>query len=77
MVIWWLSQPLRTKLLTSPIIQAWFNIGGVKQLFAAQRAGKNYARHIWCLMQFAIWHRLFIDNTGVVPAPRENPLDWI
>jgi asparagine synthase (glutamine-hydrolysing) len=29
------------------------------------------------LMQFAIWHRLFIERPGLKPTPDEDPLDWI
>ncbi len=28
-------------------------------------------------MQFAIWHRLFVEEPGRVPAAEEDPLEWI
>jgi asparagine synthase (glutamine-hydrolysing) len=28
-------------------------------------------------MQFAIWHRLFIEQPGRTPLPEEDPLNWI
>lgn len=77
----WLSgqflDHLEQKLLVSPVIQQWFKIAAVRDIFTAQRQGKNYARHIWCMMQIAIWHTLFIERAGLQPAVEENPLDWL
>ena len=28
-------------------------------------------------MQFAIWHRLFVEQPGRLPGRSEDPLDWI
>lgn len=28
-------------------------------------------------MQFAIWHRLFIENSGAVPGSEQDPLAWL
>jgi asparagine synthase (glutamine-hydrolysing) len=28
-------------------------------------------------MQFAIWHRLFVEQPGLRPSPDEDPLDWV
>ena len=47
------------------------------QLFQAQRRKRNASREIWSLMQFAIWHRLFVEQPGVQPGSDEDPLDWI
>lgn len=77
----WLSgqflDQLEQKLTANRVLARWFKLEKVAGLFAAQRAGQNHARHIWCLMQIAIWHRLFIERPGVVPATTENPLDWL
>jgi asparagine synthase (glutamine-hydrolysing) len=68
---------LTEKLPRNPAICQWFRVEGVKQMLAAQAAGKDASREIWGLMQFAIWHRLFVEEPGRVPAPEEDPLDWI
>lgn len=77
----WLSgefaQKLHGKLLANNAINAWFDIEGVKQILAAHATGKNYSREIWGLMQFAIWYRLFVEQPGIVPSKKENPLDWL
>jgi len=28
-------------------------------------------------MQFAIWHRLFVEEPGLKPGPDEDPLQWV
>lgn len=77
----WLSGPfldqLEQKIVANRVIQRWFKRDRIAELFNAQRAGKNYARHIWCLMQIAIWYQLFVERSGVKPAVEENPLDWL
>lgn len=77
----WLSGPfldqLEQKIVANRVIQRWFKHDRIAELFNAQRAGKNYARHIWCLMQIAIWYQLFVERSGVKPAVEENPLDWL
>ncbi len=65
------------KLPHNPAIRQWFRAEGVEQMLAAQCAGKDASREIWGLMQFAIWHRLFIEEPGRVPAAEEDPLAWI
>jgi len=68
---------LEQKIQANRIIARWFKRERIGDLFAAQRAGKNQARHIWCLMQIAIWYQLFVERQAVVPAVQENPLDWL
>ncbi len=68
---------LEKKILRNPAVGQWFALDGVRSLFAAKRNGKNVNREIWCLLQFAIWHRLFIDKPVQIPSTDENPLDWI
>ena len=58
-------------------IKEWFNIEGVANLLQAQKHGKNCTKEIWGLMQFAIWHRIFVESPGVIPSTQENPVDWI
>ena len=77
----WLSgkflHQLADKLLQNKAIQEWFDITQCNVMLEAQKSGKNLSREIWGLMQFAIWHRLFVEDLGVTPNPIENPLDWI
>ena len=71
------ADQLGQKLIANKAIQQWFNIEGVKQTIEAHKSGKNYSRELWGLMQFAIWHKLFVEQPGVVPSRYENPLDWL
>lgn len=77
----WLSGPfldgLEHKLLRNAAIREWFDPGHLPELFAAQRRKGNAGRELFCLMQFAIWHRLFIEQPGSQPGVDEDPLDWI
>ena len=77
----WLRGPfldaLADKLTTNAAVRQWFDVTGVRRLFADQRAGRSAGREIMCLTQFAIWHRLFVEQPGSRPAPEEDPLDWI
>jgi len=68
---------LEKKLLQNNAIQTWFNSEGMKNLFHFHAKSSHGSRAIWCLMQFAIWHRIFIENGGERPASEENPLEWI
>lgn len=72
-----LLQGLRDRLPANPAIRAWFDPAGVRGLIDGQAAHGGAAREIWCLLQFAIWHRLFVDRPGLKPSPHEDPLDWI
>ena len=68
---------LERKLKTNQAVNTWFDPRVLPDLFAAQRTQGNVAREIWSLMQFAIWHRLFIEQPGARPSSDENPLEWI
>jgi asparagine synthase (glutamine-hydrolysing) len=68
---------LQGKLAANAAVRAWFDTRHLPALFAAQRASGRSSREIWCLMQFAIWHRLLIERPDSRPGPQEDPLDWI
>jgi len=72
-----LLQGLRQKLPGNPAIREWFDSDGVRLLIDQQAAQGGAAREIWCLLQFAIWHRLFVDGPGLQPSLDEDPLEWI
>jgi asparagine synthase (glutamine-hydrolysing) len=77
----WLSgrflEALGPRLLQDRAIREWFDPQGVARLLQAQRRRGSAARELYGLMQFAIWHRLFLEQPGLRPAAREDPLDWI
>lgn len=67
---------LGQKLRAHPAVRDWFLPDGVTALAAAPPSSTRN-RALWSLMQFAIWHRLFIDRPGQVPAAGEDPLAWL
>ena len=80
-VFGWISgqflDQLEDKLLHHPAIREWFVADELKRVFAMQRAGKDYSRNIFSLLQFGIWHRLFCEGSLPLPSTDENPLDWL
>ncbi len=68
---------LETRLPANPGIREWFEAEGVRRLFAHHRAGRSAGREIMCLLQFAIWHRLFVEQPGRTPGRAEDVFDWI
>lgn len=65
------------RLLRNPGIREWFNVAAIPDLIRARQAGKGGSRELFGLMQFAIWHRLFIERPGLAPSPDEDPIEWI
>jgi len=68
---------LSDRLVRNRGIRDWFKTEAVGELIGAGQAGRSVSREIWGLMQFAIWHRLFIEQPGLKPTPDEDPLEWI
>jgi len=68
---------LGERLAGSRGIRDWFEVDAIPALVAARQAGRGGSRELFGLMQFAIWHRLFIDGSGAVPGPDEDPLEWV
>ncbi len=58
-------------------VREWFRVDAIPALVAARQAGRGGDRELFCLLQFAVWHRLFIDGDGTRPGTDEDPLDWI
>ncbi len=67
---------LAPRLLASAAIGEWFNRRGVEALLKSHHRRNGLSREVWSLMQFAMWHRIFIEGAGT-PEPREDPLNWI
>jgi len=70
-------QKLEGKLKANAAIQHWFDTERLPALFQLQRETGKASREIFCLLQFAIWHRLFVEQPGLQPSPYEDPLDWV
>ncbi len=68
---------LEEKLTGNPAVARWFDPQGIKKLFLRHGRRHDMAVEIWSLMQFAMWHRIFIDDPGRKPSTEENPLDWM
>lgn len=63
---------------TLPSITEWFQPEAVTLLIAEQRQRKGTAgRILFALLQFALWHRLFIEGEGQRPAAFVDPLELL
>jgi asparagine synthase (glutamine-hydrolysing) len=58
-------------------VRAWFRPEGVRDLLMRQRSRRDSSREVWSLMQFAIWHRLFIEGEGAPPPVDDDPVRWL
>jgi asparagine synthase (glutamine-hydrolysing) len=72
-----LLDQLAMRLPRSEGIRAWFRPEGVAQLIERQRRRQDASREIWSVLQFAIWHRLFIEGGGKPPPVDDDPLHWL
>ncbi len=61
----------------SAAIRQWFNPAGVVQLLERQRLRGDVTKNVFALLQFAIWHRLFIEGDGAAPATLIDPVDFL
>ncbi len=70
---------LARKLPRNAAILEWCRPEAVTALLARQGAKHDVTREVWSLMQFAIWHRLFVEGggSGKVPGAEEDPLAWL
>ena len=64
-------------LAANEAIRTWFKVDGIKGLIEAQQHSGGHSEQVWGLLQFAIWHRLFVEQPGRMPGRSEDPLDWI
>lgn len=68
---------LKDRLLMNAGICEWFDTKALKAFLSCATPQKD-SRILWSLMQFAIWHRLFVEYRGLkIPSVCESPLDWI
>ena len=70
---------LERALLGNAGIQEWFAPTGVQRLIAEQRQQPSSKTRLKLLrlLQFALWHRLFIEGDGAAPLKRQDPLDFL
>ncbi len=60
-----------------PAIAEWFHPEAVRRLIALQRGRNRYSHFLMPLLQFAIWHRLFITGDGSAPPREADPLELL
>ena len=58
-------------------IRRWFDVRAVKNACRDHLHTHRYAKEIWSLMEFAIWHRLFIEGRSEKPSPQIDPLTFL
>jgi asparagine synthase (glutamine-hydrolysing) len=58
-------------------VRRWLRAEGVRALIEAQHRGARTSRELWGVLQFAIWHRIFIEAPGSTPGFDEDPTDWV
>jgi asparagine synthase (glutamine-hydrolysing) len=68
---------LSERLPRNAAIRRWCDPEAVDALLRRQRLQGNATREVWSLMMLAIWQRLFIEDSGSVPASEEDPLEWL
>ena len=77
---WLRGERLQTLLKVLPEsggIRAWFDPAEVRKLLHAQQQGAKHSSALWTLLNFAIWHRIFIEGDGSKPADQADPLAFI
>ncbi len=58
-------------------IRQWFDRDGVRALIARQRSHRDMVQPLWRLWQFALWHRIFIEEGGAMPPPECDPVEFL
>ena len=61
----------------SPAINEWFQPAGVGQLIERQHQRGDVTKNVFALVQFAIWHKLFIEGDGAAPPALIDPVDFL
>lgn len=58
-------------------VRGWFSAPAVRRMIDAQGRGAKLAGPLWALLNFALWHRMFIEGQGEMPPLRQDPLDYL
>jgi len=67
---------LERALSASPAIRDWFQPLAVRRLAERQRRGRNVTKNLGALLQFALWHRIFIEGDGARPD-LQDPISFL
>lgn len=70
-------QQLGHTLLRNEAIKEWFQPSGIRHLLHRQHHRGDVSRELMAILQFAIWHRLFIEQPGTAPPIDIAPLEWL
>ncbi len=70
-------QRVAVALQASPAIQEWMRPEGLKSLITRQQVKGDVTKNIFALLQFAIWHRLFIEGDGLRPPALVDPVAYL
>ena len=70
-------QRLTNVLPQHPAVKAWFRPEGVRSLLQKCQPTGPTSRMVWALLQFVIWHQIFIEGKGQRPHEKQDPLDII
>ena len=77
---WWRGDRLKSLgqiLLSNESIKRWFDPKGVSLVLATQQRSGGAGRMLMSLLQFALWHRLFVESTvGELPE-QIDPLTYL
>ncbi len=77
----WLHGPLldgiRARLPHTAAMQAWCEPAALDALLQRQATRGDVVREVFCLVQFAIWHRLFVEGRGERPPSQSDLLAWL
>jgi len=61
----------------SPAIQQWFELAGVQALVERQHKRGDVSKNVFALLQFAIWHKIFIEGSGEAPLEMIDPVVFV
>lgn len=77
---WWQGDRLARMgqcLLRNDAIGQWFKPDGVRALLTRQSSRGDAGRLLMALLQFAVWHRLFVESDGARPPAAVDPLEFL
>ncbi len=77
---WWRGdrlQELGRVLTHNEAIREWFRPAGVEALLAEQRKSQRAGRQLMTLLQFALWHRFFVESVTPTLPEVTDPLQLL
>ena len=58
-------------------IRLWFHRGVIAKLLRQQQSTGRFSQQVWVLLNFALWHRIFVEGDGSPPPPKQDPIAWL